>query len=144
MTDSLFKQYTGVFDEEIIAPKPKQVSGFTYNPFALQDAIGQKSAKEAWVEYQRLRIVENIEAEDLIHKITSKARDMLAINLGASREDLNIKKDYTYDKSKRDAKNWKPEGLKNFYTKLIEAYHRSRLESGNDLDIALEKILINI
>ena len=42
------------------------------------------------------------------------------------------------------AKNWEEKELKNFYTKLVEIYHKSRMESGNELDIAIEKTILNI
>ena len=78
-----------------------------------------------------------------IHKIISKVKDMVAINQGATKEDLGIK-DYPFSKSKKDLKNWKTEDLKNFYGVLVEIYHRSRMESGNELDVALEKLLLSI
>jgi hypothetical protein len=143
---SLFKEYKGVF-----VPTPEEVGGptksvgqekiFAYSPFALQDAIGERSAKKAWIEYVKLRFT-GIEAEDLVHKIISKARDMASIIAGANAEDLSLK-DYPYNKSKRDTKNWKIEDLKNFYTKLIEIYHHSRM-GGEELDTALEKLLLSI
>ena len=142
---NLFKEYKGVFEteeaEESSDSKQKKERVFGYSPFALQDAIGEKSAKKAWIEYQKLRLA-GIEAEELIHKIVSKVRDMAAISMGANKEDLGIQKDYPYNKSKRDAKNWKEEDLKKFYTKLVEIYHLSRMESGNQLDIALEKTIL--
>lgn len=140
---SLFKEYRGVFseNEEISEKKPKPQREYAYNPFALQDAIGEKSVKKIWLEYNKL-ISEGIEAEDIIHKIISKVRDMVAINKGAKAEILNIK-DYPYNKSKRDLKNWKAEELKNFYTKLVSIYHRSRM-GGEVLDTALEKTLLSL
>ncbi|MFA6269640.1 MAG: hypothetical protein WC657_00305 [Candidatus Paceibacterota bacterium] len=143
--DNLFKEYEKIFSQtpevEGDEKKPKKERVYEYSPFALQDAIGEKSAKKAWIEYEKLRF-SGIEAEELIHKIISKVKDMTLIDLGASKEDLGIKSDYPYNKSKKDLKNWQPEDLKIFYTKLIEAYHRSRMESGNELDIALEKALL--
>lgn len=150
---NLFKEYKDVFKEaEEIAPKEKKERVFGYSPFALQDAIGERSAKKTWIEYEKLRF-DGIEAEELIHKIISKVRDMLAISLGASKEDLGIKSDYPYNKSKRGLKNWKKEELKNLFTKLIEIYHRSRMGArpndysvgrGDDLDTAIEKAVLDI
>lgn len=141
--NSLFKEYNGVFEEKESPKEEKALPTFAYSPFALQDAIGEGSAKKAWLEYQKLRIKEDIQAEELIHKIANKARDMLAISLGADKESLGMK-DFPFNKSKKDAKNWPTEKLKRFYTDLIEAYHRSRLENGIDLDAALEKLLLSI
>jgi DNA polymerase III gamma/tau subunit len=139
---NLFKEFEDLFKEEKEAPKEKKERTFGYSPFALQDAIGEKNVKKIWLEYQKLRFA-GIEAEELVHKIASKVRDMLAISLGASKEDLGIKSDYPYNKSKRDARNWKPEELKNFYTKIVAIYHESRM-GGDEIDIALEKIIISI
>jgi len=139
--DNLFKEYEGVFQEKEDAPKKPSSFEYAYSPFALQDAIGEKSAKKAWIEYEKLKL-SGIEAEELVHKIISKARDMSAIISGADREDFGLK-DYPFNKSKRDAKNWKAENLKNFYTRLTEIYHRSRI-GGEELDTALEKIILNI
>lgn len=139
---NLFKEYEGIFTKEAetseVAEKKERVFG--YSPFALQDAIGEKNAKKIWIEYERLKFA-GIEVEDFVHKIISKVRDMLAISRGASKEDLGIKSDYPYNKSKKDLKNWKEKELEDFYTKLVEAYHHSRIK-GDDLDTAIEKIIL--
>lgn len=142
--DSLFKQYEGIFKEKPEESK-KEKGGFEYafNPFALQDAIGEKNVKKIWIEYQKLRF-SGIAAEEIIHKIISKAKDMLAISFGADMDDLGIKNAYPFNKSKKDSKNWSKSELIAFYTKMIKSYHRSRLESGYELDLALEKILLSI
>jgi hypothetical protein len=140
---NLFKQYEGIFEkEENPIPKEKKENFFGYSPFALQDAIGERSVKKIWIEYIKLRL-SGIEAEELVHKIVSKVRDMAAITLGAGKEDLGIKNDYPYNKSKKDLRNWKIEDLKNLYTKLVSIYHRSRMGE-EELDTALEKTLLSI
>jgi len=88
--NSLFKQYEGAFFEEAEGSKNKTKKIFGYKPFALQDAIGEKSIKNIWIEYQKLRF-SGIEAEELIHNIVSKIRDMTAIMMGAAKEDLGLK-----------------------------------------------------
>ena len=138
---SLFKEFEGLFFEEKEEKKEKKSQEYAYSPFALQDAIGEKSAKKIWIEYQKL-LFQGIEVEDLIHKILSKVRDMAFIGLGAEASDLGIK-DFPYGKSKRDLKNWKPEELKNFYTKLVSMYHEARMGK-EDLEIALEKALLQL
>jgi len=143
----LFKEYEEIFkakeaEENSDAKKEAKSRVFGYSPFALQDAVGEKNVKKAWIEYQKLRL-DGIEAEELVHKIISKVRDMTAITTGASKTDLDIKSDYPYNKSKRDSKNWKEKELKDFYTKLVFAYHESRM-GGDELDLALEKILLGL
>ena len=142
MNQSLFEEYKDVFKEDAEAPKEKKERVFEYSPFALQDAIGERNVKKIWIEYQKLRL-QGIAPEDIIHKIVSKVRDMSAISQGASVEDLEIKKDYPYNKSKRDLKNWKKEELKVFYEKLIDIYHSSRILS-IDLDTGIEKIILSL
>ena len=141
MEQSLFKEYQGVFEGEEETTKEKKSFVWSFSPFALQDAIGDKNAKKAWIEYHRIRI-SRIEAEEIIHKIINKVRDMNMILSGAGAEDLNMK-DFPYNKSKEDLKNWKPEELKRFYTDLVSIYHESRM-GGEDVDTALEKILLKL
>lgn len=142
MDQNLFKEYQGAFTEKEEFPKEKEEKFFAYSPFVLQDGVGEKNPKKAWIEYNRLR-AEGILAEDLIHKIVSKVRDMALILAGAIATDLSMK-DFPYNKSRRDLKNWKTEDLKNFYTTLISIYHRSRMDQGEELDIALEKVLLSL
>jgi DNA polymerase III gamma/tau subunit len=138
---SLFKEYKGVFEEEVETPKEKKELEYTYSPFALQDAIGERNVKNIWIQYNKL-IFQGIEPEELIHKIVGKVRDMVAIGAGASALDLGVK-DYPFNKSKRDLKNWKTDDLKNFYTKLITLYHESRM-GGDELGLALEKAILKL
>lgn len=140
--ESLFKQYDGVFEEKEKAKEEKPAGfEFAYSPFALQDALGEKSVKKTWLEYQKLRL-QGIEPEELIYKIISKIKDMLAIAKGADKEDLNLK-DYPYNKSKRDLKNWTVKKLSDFYTEIVCIYHESRIGK-KELEAALEKIILNI
>lgn len=141
-TDSLFKEYKNLFKEEPSVKMAKKEGGYAYSPFALQDAVGERSAKNIWIEYNRL-VLDGISSEEIIHKIVSKVRDLCAITLGATKEDLGMK-DYPYTKSKRDLKNWRSEDLKNFYTKLVSIYHFSRMSNGEQLEIALEKALLSV
>jgi len=67
---------------------------------------------------------------------------MTAIIIGADIETLGIK-DRIYNKSKIDTKNWTEIELKNFYNKLVALYHGSRM-GGDELDLAIEKILLSI
>jgi hypothetical protein len=140
---NLFKEYEDIFGKtEKSEAKDKKEKAFNYSPFALQDAIGEKSAKKAWIEYEKLRF-SGIGAEEIIFKILAKVKDMAAIGMGAEKEDLDIKNDYPYNKSKRDLKNWKAGELKHFYAKLVEIYHFSRMR-GDDLDHAIEKALLSL
>lgn len=140
--DSLFKQYEGVFDEK--AEEPKKKNGdftFAYSPFALQDAIGERNIKNIWIEYQKI-ILQGIDPEEIIYKVISKVRDMLAVQKGATANDLGIK-DYPYNKSKKDLNNWKAGELLDFYEKLVTIFHESRM--GKDgIGLALEKLFLSL
>lgn len=142
--DSLFKQYKGIFkegEEEEKNAENKNGFEFAYNPFHLQDAIGEKSAKKAWIEYQKLK-ADGIETDELIHKILNKARDMLAAKRGATAKDLGLK-DFPFGKSKKDSKNWEDKDLEDFYTELVSVFHESRMGRA-ELGVALEKIILSI
>lgn len=140
--ESLFKEYKEVFEETQSPKEKKSAFAYAYSPFALQDALGSKDVKKAWIEYQKLRL-QGIEADELVYKILSKVKEMLAISRGASKSDLSIQKDYPYDKSKRDVKNWRPQELEDFYDKLVKTYHQVRMV-GENLDVSLEKLLLSL
>ena len=140
--DSLFEEYKDVFEESsepVVAKKP---AGFAFSPFALQDGVGERSAKKAWIEYIKLRL-SGIQAEELVPRIVSKARDMVLIKRGATAADLNSKP-FPYGKSKKDLKNWPEVNLQNFYTNLVTTYHHSRIKSNYNLDIEIEKLLLGL
>ncbi|NLE07246.1 MAG: hypothetical protein GX627_01355 [Parcubacteria group bacterium] len=150
--DSLFKQYKGVFEskEKVARPENENLSRYAYNPFALQDALGEKDKKKIWIEYVKLRL-QGVKTEEIIHIVISKIKNMSAISAGAKKENLGLK-DYPYNKSKRDVKNWSEIKLKDFYNKLVFLYHESRGARLNgysdgenkDLDTVLEKILLQV
>ena len=114
--------------------------GDKYNPFALADAVGKKSAKEAWIEYERARLA-GAEPEELHGRVWGKARDMIASEK-ATAEELGLHP-FVHQKAKADFKNWSKEKLDNFTDKLLDIYHQSRL-GGDELDLAMEKLLLNI
>src|SRR6185436_16453208 len=100
---------------KIVDSSVKKEREYDFSPFALQDALGAKDAKMTWIEYIKLRNL-GIEPEEIAPKLINKARDMIDSNEGASKEDLNIKSDYPYNKSKRDFKNWDQTVLRTFYS----------------------------
>lgn len=143
MQDVLFKNYQGVFEEkEEVAEKKKPAFEYEYSPFALQDALGSKNPKNAWIEYIKLRFA-GIEAESIAPNLISKARDMLGIALGAGQSELGIKKYFPYSKSQKDSRNWKKEELEKLYSELIYIYHESRI-ANKDLDAEVEKIILSL
>ena len=102
--------------------------------------MGKKSAKEAWIEYERARLA-GAEPEELQGRVWGKARDMIASEK-ATAEELGLHP-FVHQKAKADFKNWSKEKLDNFTDKLLDIYHQSRL-GGDELDLAMEKLLLNI
>lgn len=111
-----------------------------YNPFALADAVGKKSAKESWIEYQRARLA-GAEPEELHSKVWGKARDMISSEK-ATADELGIHP-FVHKKAKADSKNWPKEKLDLLTQNLLGIYHQARL-GGDELDLAMEKILLSI
>lgn len=151
MANSLFKEFEGIFEEKELPKKEKKGRFFAYNPFPLQDAVGEKDPKKSWIEYTKL-IFSGVEPDELIHKIISKVREMVFINLGVSAEDLEVKP-YTFSKSRSHAKNWNKMELRKAYEDLVSIYHRQRLGIGRglsfdysryNLETALEKFLLSL
>lgn len=141
MQNSLFKQYQGAFGlESEDEPKKETENNFKNRPntFALADAFGAKSPKDAWVEYMRLRSG-GMEAEYLHASLVGKARDMLA-SQSASADELGIHP-FVHKKARADFKNWSESKLIETYSSLVAAYHESRL-GGEPLDTAIEKVLL--
>lgn len=143
MQNSLFKEYKGVFEEEEnLEIKKEKEDTFKKGPntFALADALGAKSPKDAWVEYMRLR-EEGMEPEYIHSSLVGKMRDMLAVQ-SATADELGIHP-FVYKKAKADFKNWNEDKLRETYASLVSAYHESRL-GGEPLDMAIEKILLTL
>jgi DNA polymerase III delta subunit len=141
--NSLFKEYKGVFEsEEVQEEKKEKEDSFKKGPntFALADAFGAKSPKDAWVEYMRLRSG-GMEPEFLHAALVGKARDMLA-SQRAGAEELGIHP-FVYKKAKADFKNWGESKLIETYSDLVAAYHESRL-GGEPLYTAIEKVLLRL
>ncbi len=111
-----------------------------YNPFAIADAVGKRSAKEAWIEYIKSR-ENNNEPEEIHGRVVGKVRDILIAETVAAEE--SGMHPFVYRKAKMDLKNWPEDSLQNFYTRLVSLYHNSRL-GGEDMDVALEKELLKI
>lgn len=115
-------------------------SADTFNPFGLADALGRASAKEAWIEYERGRLF-GIEPEELHGRIWGKVRDMISSQT-ASHTELDIHP-FVHKKAKADFHNWETTKLRKLVDELVSIYHMSRM-GGDDLDTAMEKLLISI
>ncbi len=143
--DNLFAEYKGVFveNEEVEKKEKSEKKKWgeeKYNVFALPDAVGRRSAKDAWVEFMVGR-VNGAEAEEIHARIWGKVRDMLSVR-GAQAEELGLHP-FVYKKAKADLVNWKEEELLKFADDLVEIYHHSRLGRG-ELDVALERQILSI
>lgn len=141
---NLFKEYEGVFDEwtegEGEIPVKEARKKETYNPFAIPDAVGKKSAKESWIEYTVARL-QGGEPEELHARALSKVRDIIIAS--KEKQEDTAMHPFVYKKAKWDAKNWKEGELEKTYKKFVEIYHLSRM-GGDELDIAMEKLLLTL
>ncbi len=141
---NLFKQYEGVFDEwlegeeETQTKEPRKKEA--YNPFAIADAVGKKSAKESWIEYTVARL-QGGESEELHARALGKVRDIIIAS--KEKQEETTMHPFVYKKAKWDAKNWKEGELEKTYSKLVEIYHKARM-GGEELDVALEKVLLGL
>lgn len=141
---NLFKEYEGVFDEwgseedtdEVKETRKKEA----YNPFAIADAVGKKSPKESWIEYTIARL-QGGEAEELHARAVSKVRDIIIAS--KERQENTSMHPFVYKKAKADLRNWKEGELEKTYKKFVDIYHESRM-GGDELDIALEKVLLRL
>lgn len=117
-----------------------KLSDGKFSPFALPDAVGKKSPKEAWIEYQRARMA-GIEPEELHARVWAKVRDMISSESGTA-DELLIHP-FVHKKAQADFRNWPPRLLQDFADELIDVYHQSRL-GGDGLDVSMEKALLSI
>ncbi|MEK7642571.1 MAG: hypothetical protein AAB392_02120 [Patescibacteria group bacterium] len=138
---SLFKEYQKVFEgKEELQPKSVAKESFGKSDFALPDAVGRKSAKDAWMEYMK-QLGKGAVVEMIHGAIVSKVRGMLLAD-AASLDELDLHP-FVYKKAKLDMKNWNREELQKFYNKLVFMYHDAR-RIGLDLQIELEKAFLSM
>lgn len=135
---------------ERIAKKAETVAEFAaektakkveFDRFALSDALGRRSKKDAWVLLQKSfdagGVPEEIhgmlfwQVKSMILAVSSKTAGEAGLNPFVFRKSLSF------------AKNFTEEELKSLSSRLVSIYHEAR-RGGDELPIALEKFVLSI
>ncbi len=124
----------------ITEAKDTGADSFIRSNFALADAFGEKSAKSAWVEFQR-SLAEGQEEEMVFGSVVGKVRDMLYTTKLKKPE--GAMHPFVYNKSKSHIKNWKIEELERVYDRLLDLHYKSR-KGEEGIVGGLEKIILSI
>lgn len=111
------------------------------NVFALGDALGSKDKKALWTGYiGALR--GGVEVESIHGTLHWAIKAMISSSSSSSPEEAG-EKQFTYNKFRRYASNYKEGELVNHSRKLIEIYHDAR-RGKHDLEIALERWILSV
>lgn len=135
---------------ERIAKKAETAEEFTsekvtkkveFDRFALSDALGRRSKKDAWVFLQKTLNAGGA-AEEIHGMLFWQVKSMIlaASSKTAGEAGLNP---FVFRKSFSFAKNFTEEELKDLSSRLVSIYHEAR-RGGDELPIALEKFVLSI
>lgn len=112
-----------------------------FNNFALAEALGKRDKKGLWVLFCQA-MNEGKAPEELHGMLFWQAKSMLqALNAKTPAE--SGLKPFVHSKSLRYAGNYTRDELVALSSGLVSIYHESR-RGGEDLDVALEKFVLNI
>lgn len=132
------KSETFDFDTSVRGRVP---SGGEFNLFSLGDALGRRDKKNLWVLYYKAKKA-GLEEEQIHGTLFWAVKNMMLAENSHSAKEAGMNP-YVFSKAKRFAGNYNSEELRNLQGGLVSLYHDSR-RGGNDLDIALEKFVLNI
>lgn len=112
-----------------------------FDRFALSDALGRRSKKDAWVLLQKSLDAGGV-PEEIHGMLFWQVKSMI---LAASAKTAGVAglNPFVFRKSLSFAKNFTEEELKNFSSRLVSIYHEAR-RGGDELGIALEKFVLSI
>ena len=119
----------------------KMTKKIEFDRFALSDALGRRSKKDAWVLLQKALVSGGVPEE--IHGMLFwqvKSMILAVSSKTAGEAGLNP---FVFRKSLSFAKNFTEEELKNLSARLVSIYHDAR-RGGDELAIALEKFVLGI
>lgn len=119
----------------------KKASEREFNNFALADAMGKRDKRELWVLFQEAAN-EGKAPEELHGVLFWQLKSMLAASNAKTAADSGLAP-FVYSKSLRYSKNFSEDELARKSSDLVTLYHESR-KGGEDLDIALEKWILNM
>ena len=137
---------TNLKELEKFAEKVQQFSATkktekAFNVFSLTEKLGQRDKRGLWILYQKA-LAEGLAPEEIHGVLFWQIKAMLAAVLGKTAEEAGFKP-FVFQKSRGFAKNYSAEELKNLSSKMVAVYHNSR-RAGPDLDVALERLILEI
>jgi DNA polymerase III delta subunit len=112
-----------------------------FGNFALADALGRRDKKELWVLLQKA-VTEGKAPEEFHGMLFWQTKCMLQAANAKSPADSGLKP-FVYSKSLRYSKNYSLDELGEKSAELVSIYHEAR-RGGDDLDIALEKFVLDL
>ena len=131
---------------EKFADKVQQFSGVVkkerpFNIFSLTEMMGWRDKKGLWILYQKA-LAQGLAPEEIHGVLFWQIKAMLAAVLGKTAAESGLKP-FVFQKSRGFAKNYSVVELKNLSAKMVAVYHNSR-RTGPDLDVALERLILEI
>lgn len=112
-----------------------------FDRFALSDALGRRSKKDAWVLLQKALDMGGVPEE--IHGMLFWQVKSMILALSSKTAGEAGLNPFVFRKSLSFAKNFTEEELKNLSSRLVSIYHEAR-RGGDELAIALEKFVLSI
>lgn len=128
----------GLEEEDAIGPQAKA----DFNIFALTDAIGARSKRDAWVLYQKA-LAAGMTAEDVFFRVVLWQVKAMLIALRTKSVEETDMKPFPYIKAKSFLKNFSTSELQNLSTDLVSGYHQVRRGKG-EVETLVEKILLRL
>lgn len=112
-----------------------------FNIFNLANVFGARNKKELWVLYQTARM-KNISPEEISGILFWQLKCLFLAKRCQFATDAQLKP-FVFNKAKSFAKSYTKEELQQISSGLVSIYHNAR-RSGTDLDLALEKFILEI
>lgn len=112
-----------------------------FDRFALSDALGRRSKKDAWVLLQKSLDAGGV-AEEIHGMLFWQVKSMILAVSSKTAQEAGLNP-FVFRKSLSFAKNFTGEELKDLLSRLVSIYHEAR-RGGDELPIALEKFVLSI
>ncbi len=112
-----------------------------FNIFTLTEMLGRREKRGLWILYQKA-LAQGLAPEEIHGVLFWQIKAMLAAMLTKTAEEAGFKP-FVFQKSRAFAKNYSVAELKNLSAKMVAVYHNAR-RRGPDLDIALERLILEI
>lgn len=112
-----------------------------FNIFSLTEMLGRRDKRGLWILYQKA-LAEGLAPEEIHGILFWQIKAMLAAVLAKTAAEAGLKP-FVFQKSRAFARNFSVAELKNLSSKMVAVYHNTR-RTGPDLDVALEKLILEI